>query len=587
MVGYAPDLGYMRRDPHIPLFLWVATALVVHALGGGGATEAARVLEERLDIRGFAELVTKQARLGVQPTEVTLLEEQMPEPEPLDPSHEGAEAESTEQEVDATDPPSDQAKNPAELDRPEAPKDKKEQPQVEPTQPEPRKEAPPQPKEEKPEEKHPAETQEPPLEALLDDRRVAVVQHTEDTEQKDNPNARFAAEHANHVKEETRARITANDHDAAEPTPASGGKDLPDPGNAERTKVAQSEQVEGQKDRVQGDAGPDTASEQPRAAAATSLPTPRQGQQAEARALPASPSQASRAASQARQGQAEPLSSDFGRFSMPPGREARRAQAGRPALPGRKGTRPEELLGYGSQGVTERGVNLNLSHAAAQAMTGADEIARMRQRAGEKRLSQHRGSFQNMGIEKWRPALENYVATVKPGNQTALNTAHVPFAGYLNQIHQRLHEVFADGFLASLESLPPDHPLSDQDMSTHVEIALSREDGRIVRMGITKSSGVTMFDVGALESVKKAAPYGVPPGSIISSDGNVYLHWEFHRRLTYACSTYFARPFILNIDQKQTPPRVEPPPRKDYDDKPADERSGSNAKSSERPARPG
>ena len=32
----------------------------------------------------------------------------------------------------------------------------------------------------------------------------------------------------------------------------------------------------------------------------------------------------------------------------------------------------------------------------------------------------------------------------------------------------------------------------------------------------------------------------------MSPDGNVYLHWEFHRDEVYACSTQGARPFILN-----------------------------------------
>ncbi|HXS18178.1 MAG TPA: energy transducer TonB, partial [Polyangiaceae bacterium] len=171
----------------------------------------------------------------------------------------------------------------------------------------------------------------------------------------------------------------------------------------------------------------------------------------------------------------------------------------------------------------------------------------------------------SLGLERWRPALENYVANVKPGNQTALNTARVPFARYLNQIHQRLHELFADHFLGHLDQLPKEHPLNNQEMSTHLEIALSREDGRVVRMGITKSSGVTAFDVGALDSVERAAPYGPPPSSILSSDGNVYLHWEFHRRPEYACSTYFARPFIIDLGQTPTVPSVEPPKKPGYD----------------------
>jgi len=229
------------------------------------------------------------------------------------------------------------------------------------------------------------------------------------------------------------------------------------------------------------------------------------------------------------------------------------------AVPPRRPQKPTDLLGLGATGTTRNGVNLNLSPQMAVAAVGADQLARERRLDGERRKSAHRGSWQSLGLERWKPALENYVASVQVGNQTALNTARVPFARYLNAIHLRIHPVFADRFLASLQSLPKDHPLNREDMSTHLEIVLSKEDGRIVRMGITKSSGVTAFDVGALDSVQKASPFGAPPDVIVSPDGNVYLHWEFHRLPHYACSTYFARPYILKSAPETAPPRQGPP----------------------------
>jgi hypothetical protein len=89
-------------------------------------------------------------------------------------------------------------------------------------------------------------------------------------------------------------------------------------------------------------------------------------------------------------------------------------------------------------------------------------------------------------------------------------------------------------------------------------------------MGVTKTSGVTAFDIGALEAVSAAAPFGPAPPSIVSPDGNVYLHWEFHRDPRYACSTYFARPYILKAKPKSAPPRVKPP----REMPPTDERHG-------------
>jgi hypothetical protein len=62
-----------------------------------------------------------------------------------------------------------------------------------------------------------------------------------------------------------------------------------------------------------------------------------------------------------------------------------------------------------------------------------------------------------------------------------------------------------------------------------------------------------VFDVGALESVQRASPYGAPPREIVSPDGNVYLHWEFWRDPNYACSTYFAHPYILRFKPTNAP----------------------------------
>jgi hypothetical protein len=159
--------------------------------------------------------------------------------------------------------------------------------------------------------------------------------------------------------------------------------------------------------------------------------------------------------------------------------------------------------------------------------------------------------------ERWRPALENYVASVKLGNQTALNGAAVPFATYLNRIHNRLHPIFAVRYLGWLDNLPGSEGLHNKELTTNLEIVLSHANGGIVKMGVTRTSGVTAFDIGALESVQHASPFGSPPESIVSPDGNVYLHWEFHRD-SLACSTYFARPFILKVPQKMESRAAEP-----------------------------
>ncbi|HEX3850689.1 MAG TPA: energy transducer TonB [Polyangiaceae bacterium] len=159
------------------------------------------------------------------------------------------------------------------------------------------------------------------------------------------------------------------------------------------------------------------------------------------------------------------------------------------------------------------------------------------------------GSWHPTDRIRWKSALENYVPSVRPGNQTALNTARTAFAGYLNAMHNRIHPIFADSFLGLLDQLPATHPLNDPRLGTELEIILNRESGDVVRIGVIQFSGITAFDIAALESIRRAAPFGPPPPEIVSPDGNVYVHWALHRNKE-ACSTFNARPFLLKAQPK-------------------------------------
>ena len=181
------------------------------------------------------------------------------------------------------------------------------------------------------------------------------------------------------------------------------------------------------------------------------------------------------------------------------------------------------------------------------AVVGEDKLTKERMADGERRRSAHRGSWQNSSFERWRAAIENYVSSVKPGNQTALNTARSPFGTYLVTIHNRIHPIFAEDFLGSLDGLPGNHPLNDPTLITRLEIVLDRDDGHVIKMGVVRTSGITAFDIAALDSVQRSSPFGKPPKAIVSPDGNVYFHWEFHRDPVFACSTINARPFMLTV----------------------------------------
>jgi TonB family protein len=123
--------------------------------------------------------------------------------------------------------------------------------------------------------------------------------------------------------------------------------------------------------------------------------------------------------------------------------------------------------------------------------------------------------------------------------------------------------------------------MNDQHQVTRLEIVLTKE-GHLRKMGIVKTSGLTAFDIAALDAVDRAQPFGPAPNAIVSPDGNVYLHWEFHRDEVYACSTQGARPFILNTpgpkEDTQPPSPVPTSPSRERGSPPSspnDAREGS------------
>jgi len=572
----------MTREAQIPLFLWIATAVVAHLLWGGGVDRVSDVITEKVEIREFAASVRRFVRGEGRTVEIALLSEDtaQPEPDPLSPEEKPPDEEDLDKKKSA------EGEEETPVPTPSAPEEKKPEPAKEPDK-----------KAEEKKELKKAEEEEVVRELpTVPDQRVAVRQHVADPNQEDNPDAKFIGNEANRVKEETRASITSHDQNDPQPTPGGAAHtsgDPSEPGNAEETRVADSEDRKGEKDRAS----------QPKAADPSELriavmPAPKQAPAAAGEELkrdghqhgaqtaepktPLSAQEGALAKPELHAMEAVPdvLDSTRGTFVMPGERSASIEQKGQLArkerrLPPMRSSGATDLLGLGANGATPGGFNLNLSPSVAVNVIGQDQLARERRADGERRRSQHAGRWRPVGIERWRAAIENYVASVKPGNQTALNTARVPFANYLVQVHNRIHPIFAEGFLDSLDSLPSSHPMNRREITTNVEIALDPEEGRVVRMGITKTSGVTMFDVNALEAVQRAQPFGPPPGEIVSPDGNVYFHWEFHRNRDEACSTQFARPFILKGQPKSIPPSL--PPSRPTPDIEGQERHGRRA----------
>ena len=139
--------------------------------------------------------------------------------------------------------------------------------------------------------------------------------------------------------------------------------------------------------------------------------------------------------------------------------------------------------------------------------------------------------------------LQNFVPEVRPGNQTALNTRADPFAVYIARMHRSIHKRWGFGFLTDLDLKPDGHIMNKMSLWTMVEIVV-RPDGEVGKTTIVRPSGILAFDVAAMDAVYSSAPFEGTPRAIRSADGNVYLHWRFHRNHKQ-CGTFGVDPYIL------------------------------------------
>ena len=540
----------VARAATIPLGLWICAAVVAHFVGGGGAMEAAAIVHDRAELRAAA----RSLRQSLHPADTTfeiLTDNAKPLPAakvepPKNDAPDGAKAESDpdpSKDVLPKPPPPKRERQP-EKPKPEPPK-VAEKPKPEPPKPKPVVQVPAAPA-------PPA----PPPPPMQPDQRIAVRQHAK-KDQPDNPNAHRIADDANHVDKETLARNRSKDQDAKTPSfGASKPSADKDPGSGDKeTKVADSEDRKGNDKHAPGEKNPratDGHHETPRpplppTPVAAKAPPPSapggkggKGVQPAVPAPPPSPGGAGPASP-------EVVDAHRGGYTLDP---ANPGGDGKSRTPGKK--RPVTpfqspvrigSLGLGGTGFPG-GPQINLDLKGVERAVGAEQLRAERAADGAARRSAHRGSFEKNRFQKWKAAIENYEPSVELGNTTALNAAQAPFATYLNTIHNRIHPIFAEEYLASLDSLSRSHQLN-QDLITHLEIVVSRDSGKVVRLGVTKTSGATAFDIAALASVDRAGPFGRAPDIIGSPDGNVYLHWEFHRDPHDACTTRNARPFIL------------------------------------------
>ncbi len=419
----------------------------------------------------------------------------------------------------------------------------------------------------------------PPPQLPPPSERTAVAQHSQDPDAPPPADAQYIAEENNTVEEETMATVTSATHDDPVPTagPPEEAVQSDVEGDSSHSVAADMRDSEGSDARRPT---PEEAErEDPRDATDTPSTSPRPTADAtgtDAVTVPA-PSVASGSPSRGDEGGARALggaapttevmvSDGFGsyvvRVPVPsPAGEGGGSPGGRHRDGSGLGTAGRgPLLGHvGPEGGAPRehgtgerdGPRLGLTFTDLESVYGEEQIERERHARLERRRSHSRGSSREEIWEHFRAAMENYIAEVRPGNQTALNAAASPFARFLHDMHVRIHQEFAERYLGSLGIAPP-AGLEDQSLHTMLEIAVNT-DGSIYRVGIVETSGNTLFDLGAFTAVWRAQPFPHPPSIILSGDGHAWLHWRFDRG-PRQCGTFNAEPFL--IDNGAAPPET-------------------------------
>jgi outer membrane biosynthesis protein TonB len=76
---------------------------------------------------------------------------------------------------------------------------------------------------------------------------------------------------------------------------------------------------------------------------------------------------------------------------------------------------------------------------------------------------------------------------------------------------------------------------SGSDLRTRLEIVLEPDTGKVARVGVLASSGVTAFDDAVLGAVGESAPFGKVPEVVVSPDRLAYIHWEYWQKSARPC----------------------------------------------------
>ncbi|MFO0695565.1 MAG: TonB C-terminal domain-containing protein [Polyangiales bacterium] len=394
--------------------------------------------------------------------------------------------------------------------------------------------------------------------------RMAVMQQSQNPDEPPPPDARFVADENNTVAEETVASITNHQVDQADPQHGAQESTPTTPTNEEgdsaEDRIADLRDVRG------SDARPPTPEEIERrpprrptdaTPAASRLPNEtRQGQAngaesgaAVAAGTPRTDPHAMRSPSRAaptRPTETITVTDGSGTFTVTRPRPSARGSDGesvreRPSRSSGDGERVAVVRRGSESGTGRTGPNLRMGFSQFEQVMGEETLREDRDARFAERRSGRAGLSRAERWQEFRAAIENFVPSVRPGNQTALNAAAAPGASFLVLVHNRIHRDFAERFLPSLGNYTG--PATNQDLHTVLEIVLD-PDGTVFRVGVVRTSGNIVFDHGAYSAVMNSQPYPVPPQVIRSGDGRVYMHWSFYRN-EQACHHSQAQIYML------------------------------------------
>ncbi len=179
--------------------------------------------------------------------------------------------------------------------------------------------------------------------------------------------------------------------------------------------------------------------------------------------------------------------------------------------------------------------------------------AEAREAAREKSRPQGRRLLANWreNEEAMRASLENFLPHVQPGNHTSVNARAAAHASYINRIHRSIHPKWAGSFIPRVSrNFSSRDPINDMNLMVIVEIVIDADSGEVVEVGRGRPSGNDLFDAEAMNIARAVGDQPDPPDSIISPDGNVYIHWRFWRDQR-RCGTFGASIYRLQEEEER------------------------------------